>query len=178
RDIPHVLKVRVIADMRDRVKEEMRRENISADEALYVLKKDDQERRKWALQVYGVDPWDSRLYDIVLHIGKLTVDDALEILSDTVRKPNFQTTPESRKLVDDLALAATVKADLAQIAPDIKVDADNGKVFIGNSGDETGNKDDDQIKTLAMQVDGVKEVIFNKSASREQHGHVNPFHNI
>jgi len=32
RDIPHVLKVRVIADMKDRVKEEMRRENISAEE--------------------------------------------------------------------------------------------------------------------------------------------------
>ena len=31
-DIPHVLKVRVIADMKDRVNEEMRRENISAEE--------------------------------------------------------------------------------------------------------------------------------------------------
>ncbi|MFZ0612991.1 MAG: cytidylate kinase-like family protein [Desulfobacterales bacterium] len=178
RDIPHVLKVRVIADMRDRVKEEMRREDISADEALYILKKDDQERRRWALQVYGVDPWDSRLYDIVLHIGKLTVDDALGILSDTVQRPNFQTTSAGRKLVDDLALAATVKADLAKIAPGLKVAADNGKVFIGKSGDETANKDDDQIKALVMQVGGVKEVIFNTSASKEQHGHVNPFHNI
>ncbi len=178
RDIPHVLKVRVIADMRDRVKEEMRRENISAEEALYVLKKDDQERRKWALQVNGVDPWDSRLYDIVLHIGKLTVDDALDILFNTVQKPNFQTTSHSRQLVEDLALAATVKADLAKIAPHIKVTADSGRVFIGNPVDEAGNKDDDQIKTLAMQVEGVEEVIFSASAPKESHGHVNPFHNI
>ncbi|MBU1398458.1 MAG: cytidylate kinase-like family protein, partial [Proteobacteria bacterium] len=106
RDIPHVLKVRVIADMRDRVNEEMRRENISADEALFVLHKDDEERRKWALQVYGTDTWDSRLYDIVLHIGRLTVDDAVDILFDTVQKPNFKTTTESKKLVEDLALSA------------------------------------------------------------------------
>ncbi|MFZ0243515.1 MAG: cytidylate kinase family protein [Desulfobacterales bacterium] len=178
RDIPHVLKVRVIADMRDRVNEEMRRENISAEEALYILKKDDQERRKWALQVYGVDSWDSRLYDIVLHIGRLTVDDAVDILSDTVQKPNFQTTAESRKLVEDLALAATVKADLAKITPNIKVTAHNGKIFIGAIGDEPGSKDEDQIKAVAMRVDGVEEVIFNPSVPKEQHGHVNPFHNI
>lgn len=178
RDIPHVLKVRVIADMRDRVKEEMRRENISADEALYVLQKDDQERRKWALQVYGVDPWDSRLYDIVLHIGKLTVDDALDILFTTVQKPNFQTTAQSRQLVEDLALAATVKAGLAKIVPHIKVTADSGRIFIGKPVDETGNKDDDQIKTLAMQVEGVEEVIFSASSPKESHAHVNPFHNI
>ncbi len=97
RDIPHVLKVRVIADMKDRVKEEMRRENISAEEALYILKKDDEERRKWALQLYGTDTWDSKLYDIVLHIGRLTVDNAVDILFDTVQKPNFQTSAESRQ---------------------------------------------------------------------------------
>jgi cytidylate kinase len=91
RDIPHVLKVRVIADMKDRVKEEMRRENISAEEALYILKKDDEECRKWALQLYATDTWDSKLYDIVLHIGRLTVDNAVDILFATVQKPNFQT---------------------------------------------------------------------------------------
>jgi len=178
RDIPHVLKVRVIADMKDRVKEEMRRENISAEEALFILKKDDDERRKWALQVYGVDTWDSRLYDIVLHIGGLTVDNAVDILFDTVPKPNFQTSAESRQLVDDLALAATVKAALAKIAPKINTAADHGKIHISNLDNETGRKDEAQIKTIAMQVEGVEEVIFKAHVPKEQHGHVNPFHNI
>ncbi len=178
RDIPHVLKVRVIADMKDRVKEEMRRENISAEEALFVLKKDDEERRKWALQVYGADTWDSRLYDIVLHIGRLTVDNAVDILFDTAQKPNFQTSAESRQLVDDLALSATVKAALAEIAPKIKTAADHGKIHISNLDNETGSKDEAQIKTIAMQVEGVEEVIFKPHVPKEQHNHVNPFHNI
>ena len=178
RDIPHVLKVRVIADMKDRVKEEMRRENISAEEALYILNKDDEERRKWALQLYGADSWDSRLYDIVLHIGRLTVDNAVDILFDTVQKPNFQTSAESRQLVDDLALSATVKAALAKIAPKIKAAADHGKIHISNLDNETGSKDEAQIKTIVMQVEGVEEVIFKAHVPKEHHNHVNPFHNI
>jgi cytidylate kinase len=178
RDIPHVLKVRVIADMKDRVKEEMRRENISAEEALYILKKDDEERRKWALQLYGTDTWDSKLYDIVLHIGRLTVDNAVDILFDTVQKPNFQTSAESRKLVDDLALSAAAKAALAKIAPKISIAADNGKIFISILDKETGNKGEVKIKELAMQVEGVEEVVFNAYEPKEQHNHVNPFHNI
>jgi cytidylate kinase len=43
-DIPNILKVRVIADLEDRVKEEIKREGISAEEARYTLKKDDDER--------------------------------------------------------------------------------------------------------------------------------------
>ena len=46
--IPHVLKVRIIADLEDRVQEEMKRENISAEEARRILLKDDEERRKWS----------------------------------------------------------------------------------------------------------------------------------
>ena len=176
--IQHVLKVRVTADMQARVNEEMRRENISAEKALYILQKDDEERRKWALQIYGTDTWDSRLYDIVLHIGKLTVDDAVDILFDTVQKQNYQATEESLKMVDDLALAAKVKANLVRIAPKIQVAADHGRIFISEIHDTFVAKNKTQINTIAKQVEGVEEVIFNVRVPREQHGHVNPFQNI
>ena len=177
-DIPHVLKARIIADMKDRVNEEMRREKISAEKARYVLKKDDEERRKWGLQIYGIDTWDSRLYDIVLHIGKLTIEDAVEQLFEIVQKPNFQTTPESRKMVEDLALAAKVRAELVKIVPRIKVSADHGKIFIGEIGHIIGKKDPAKIKEITMGIEGVDEVIFDEKVLREQHGHVNPFQNI
>ena len=44
--VPGVLKVRINADINDRVKEEMVRENISSDKALYILQKDDEEQQK------------------------------------------------------------------------------------------------------------------------------------
>jgi cytidylate kinase len=180
RDIPHVLKVRITADMEDRVKEEMRRENISAEEALYILKKDDEERRGWGLKVYGTDTWDDRLYDMVLHIKKLTVDDAVEILFETVQKPIFQTTPESHKIINNLALSAKVQTSLIKIAPMVKVTADNGVVIIGNIDDSLTVKKEvlAEIKKRAGNVEGVKEIIIALIAAREQNNHINPFHNI
>jgi cytidylate kinase len=106
KDIPHVLKIRINADIETRVKEEMAREKISAEEALFVLKKDDEERRKWGIQVYGMDPWDSRLYDMVINICTLSLDDAVDIIYGVLQKPTFQTTPKSQKMIDDLAISA------------------------------------------------------------------------
>ena len=75
--IPHVLKIRIIAEMENRVKEEMRRESISEQEARFILKKDDEERRKWGIALYGADTWDAKLYDLVFHIDTMSVDDAV-----------------------------------------------------------------------------------------------------
>jgi cytidylate kinase len=108
--IPHVIKVRIMADIEDRVQEEMRREKISAEEARFILKKDDEERRRWGLQLYGFDTWDPMLYDMVLSIKYLTVDDAVDIISKAAQLPHFQATPESQRLVDEMARAAADEA--------------------------------------------------------------------
>ncbi|MFC1820921.1 BON domain-containing protein [Thermodesulfobacteriota bacterium] len=42
----------------------------------------------------------------------------------------FQATPESKKVMDDLALAAEVKAALIEAKPDIEVSANNGVVHV------------------------------------------------
>ena len=180
RHIPHVLKVRVIADMADRVKEEMARENISAEKALYVLKKDDEERRKWGIQVCGMDPWDSRLYDLVLNVKTLTVDDTIEILWDTARKPAFETTPESQQRINDLALAMKVQVALVRMVPTVKVEADGGHVFVSAFGENVPKSDDlmAKIKEIAGGVDGVGDVTLSVSGKPGSQSHVNPFHNI
>lgn len=112
KDIPHVLKVRINADIDTRVREEMARENISAEEALFILKKDDEERRKWSIQVYGMDPWDSRLYDMVINICTLSLDDAVDLIYGVLQKPTFRTTAESQRMIDGLAHAAKEQIEL------------------------------------------------------------------
>lgn len=178
RTIPQVLKVRIIADMDSRVREEMRRENIPEETARYILQKDDDERRKWGLQVYGMDPWDSRLYDIVLCIGKLTVDRAVDILSDVVRKPEFQTTPESQRLIENQALSARVAANLATSHPRARVAAKDGVVFITSMDQAHDSRAESRIREIALSVEGVQEVVFDIPPSEAQVDHVNPFHNL
>jgi hypothetical protein len=128
--IPHVLKVRITADLEDRIREEMRRENISAEEAREILVRDDAERRKWGLSVHGVDTWDSRLYDLVLNVSGMDVDDAASIVLHAVQRPCFQSTDSSRQLLDDLALGAQVEAALVKDFPKVKAHAKNGEVFV------------------------------------------------
>ena len=68
------------------------------------------------LRIYGIDTWDSRLYDMVLHIKTLGVEDATELICQAVGKPVFETTPESQKILDDLLLSAKVHAALVKVS--------------------------------------------------------------
>ncbi len=133
-DIPHVLKVRIIADMEDRVKEEMKRENISAEEARLILKKDDDERRKWGLSLYGADTRDSRFYDIVLNIKNMSVDNAVELILQAVQLPCFQTTPESQKILDDMVLTSRLQEALVHQFPNVEVAVKKDGVFVSVTG--------------------------------------------
>ena len=101
RHISHVLKVRIIADLEDRVRTKMEREKTSREKALEELARDDHERRQWSLKLYGIDTWDSSLYDQVLHVHKLTVENAADIICHTVNLEQFRTTPESQSAMDD-----------------------------------------------------------------------------
>jgi cytidylate kinase len=157
--ISHVLKVRVIADLEDRVKEEMEREGISAEEARYTLLKDDEERRKWGLQLYGKDTKDSSLYDLVVHIKTKTVDDAVSLVVHAARLPCYQTTPESRKFLNDLALAAEVKAALVDQFPGSEAFAEDGVVSVKVDVPPIQEKQaSERVRKLAEKVEGVKEV--------------------
>lgn len=154
--IPHILKVRILANLEDRVAEEMRRENISAEEARYILKKDDDERRKWGLQVYGVDTWDPSLYDMVLHIKPMRVDEAVDLIHCALQMPSFQTTPQSHKLLDDLALAARVQAALVQEIPSAKVAVRDDAVFVSVKGYHAEDEElNAKIRRLVNSVAGL-----------------------
>jgi cytidylate kinase len=155
KDLPHVLKVRILADLEDRVKEEMKRENISADEARRILVKDDEERRRWSLKTMGVDTWDPSLYDLVIHIKCLTVDDAVEIIKCAVNGSCFRTTSDAQKLTDEQSLAARVEAVLVQEIPSVKVEVKDAEVIINVKGAVCEDEElMARVKRLASNVAG------------------------
>jgi cytidylate kinase len=157
--ISHVLKVRILADLEDRVREEMQREGISRDAALAVIKKDDEHRRRWSRDLYGIDTWDASLYDMVIHIRNLTTEDAVELISQTARLPQFASTPNSRKAMADLALAAKIKAALVDIRFDIDVRADGGAVLVQTEASPTAHGDlKAQITAITSKFPEVTEV--------------------
>ncbi|MGD9032491.1 MAG: cytidylate kinase family protein [Desulfobacteraceae bacterium] len=157
--ISHVLKVRIIANMEDRVRLEMEREGITEQEALHILEKDDEERRRWSRHLYGIDTRDSSLYDIVLHIHKITVYDAVDIICQIVGLEQFQATPESRQAMDDLVLSAKVKAALLDTGHDMHVSAQSGMVFVETESTIIQlSALIQEIEKITKAIDGVKDV--------------------
>ncbi|HYA42799.1 MAG TPA: cytidylate kinase-like family protein [Syntrophobacteraceae bacterium] len=105
RDVPHVLKVRIVGDLDARVAEEVERAGIPEAKAREIIMKDDEERRKWAFHLYGADTWDATFYDLVIHLKSITVDDAVSLIMHALQFTRFQTTPESQQIVDSLVEA-------------------------------------------------------------------------
>lgn len=155
--VPHVLKVRIIADLEARVTAEMERENIDAAAARSLIQKDDAERRKWTQALYGVDPWDASLYDLVVHIHKLSVDDAVEFIVQAAGRPCFQTTPEGQQKMRDLDLACRVKAALAmEECQDVAVTSEYGNVLVYTKlGDRQAHRLDEKLHKLTQSVEGI-----------------------
>jgi cytidylate kinase len=157
--VSHVLKVRIISDIEDRVKLEMQRKNISEKEARRLLIKDDEERNKWAQFLYGINTTDSQLYDLVIRIRKISAEDAVDLICHTATMKQFQTTPESQQALENLSLSAEVKAALIELNPAVEVCAENGVVYIKAKVAESLRQDmENVLKSHAWAVRGVKDV--------------------
>jgi len=167
--IPHVLKVRIIADLDERVRDEMERERIPKQEALRLILRDDQERRKWTQSLYGMDPWDSSLYDLVLHIRKLTVADAVDFICRAAELPQFRTTEESQRKMDDLALASQMKAALIHDYPGISVTAEYGNILIYTKADDRlAHKLEEKAKSVCRDIEGINNLEVHTGAAPPQ----------
>lgn len=163
RGVGHVLKVRIIAEMEDRVRLEMSREGISEREARKILKKDDEERRHWAISLYGVDTVDASLYDLVINVNGMEVDCAVEIICHAATSsPCFETTDASRAALENLLLGARVRSALIGEWPGIRASAADGVVFIDVEAQlAQESKVRDNITAVASTVTGVDSVRVN-----------------
>lgn len=160
--VSHCLKVRILSDIDDRVRLEMDREGMSSESALHLLRKDDEERRKWAMQLYHRDPWDPSLYDLVVHIHRIQVEDAVEIICHTAQQEHFKTTPESQSACEDLLIAARVKNRLVESYPNCEVSAKDGHVMVNVTAELTQEpRIAEEVKLEASKEAGVKEVRVN-----------------
>jgi hypothetical protein len=149
----------------------MRRDGVTAKEAEIILRKDDHERRLWGLKLYGIDAWDSRLYDMVLLIDKLTVEDAVGLIGEVVKRPVFQATAESRQLLNDQLLAAKITALLLGYSLMLEVQVSGGKVLLCNAGDAL--RADFNLQAIVEEaigrIEGVRQIQFSgKSVAKQE----------
>ncbi|HKM80502.1 MAG TPA: cytidylate kinase family protein [Candidatus Acidoferrum sp.] len=159
-----ILRTRIIAPMEFRIQMVQARLKYSQREAIAYIEKVDEDRRKWTQFLYGVDWGDPSLYDIVLNLEHIDIEEACHIISSMVIERCFEFTPECQQKMDDLALASRVRADLA-VSPstsdlEVEVVAHGGAVAI--QGRLTSIDRLEEVARIARAVPGVTALDLEK----------------
>lgn len=157
--VKHVLKVRIFTDLEERIRREMEIEQLSREEAQSIIEKDDKERHDWSMALYGIDSSDARLYDLVLHLLKIRVEDAVSIICRTVDRPDFSVTPESQRALDDLVLSSQAKSAIVDKWPTSDVSAVDGNVLVHiDQSLPSGPEVTEEISSRVLTLEGVRSV--------------------
>jgi cytidylate kinase len=113
REVPHVLRVRIDVPLRKRVRIAMEAMGTNEEQARRYIEQADDDRAKRLRYFYNADWKDNSLYDLVIGGDKLTLDDAKELILSTVKRPQFQLTPDKEGPFRDYLLKSRIYALLA-----------------------------------------------------------------
>jgi hypothetical protein len=126
-----VLKVRIIAQIEDRVATKIEREgNLSESDAEKTLLREDKHYASLAKQIFGVDEEDTDLFDLIINTSEMDVDAATETILSTVKLKRYQPMTYSIQCIENLELSLRARALLVADDPDVDVQVENGALRI------------------------------------------------
>jgi len=135
RAVPHVVCVRVTRPFAQRVA--WLREQLGADDIAFVEEEIRRSDRAHAARMhaqFGVTWGDPLLYDLVLNTDRLSVETCARQIAALAQRPEFAETDASRARLQNMALAARVRAALRADAAtrhiDVTVDSDAGRIVL------------------------------------------------
>jgi cytidylate kinase len=153
-----VLRVRIIAPLEFRLDMVESRLKLSREESLAYIQKVDDGRRRWTQFLYGVNWEDPALYDLVVNLEHMSIEEACSVLGAVVKQQRcFQFTEECQAAMDDLALASRIRANLAIDSStshlEVEVTASRGAVRI--AGKLATPDEVVEVRRVALAVPGV-----------------------
>jgi cytidylate kinase len=112
RDVPHALRVRVVASEYVRAQRIERQQGLTADAALDFVRHADHDLAARVRFLYHLD-WDAPLlYDVVLNTERLSVPRAVAMLREMLAEERLTSSDDSRQALRDRSLAASARAAL------------------------------------------------------------------
>lgn len=141
RDIPHVLRVRIVAPVETRIRWLLEQAKVGGtrDALADMVRRDDAERAARMRFLYERDIDDPLIYDLVLNTDRWDLVGASMTIVALARRSTFSTTILGKRMVEDRTLAARVRVALMR-DEDTRgarletVTADSGRVHIAASG--------------------------------------------
>jgi cytidylate kinase len=162
REVPHAVCVRVCAPFELRKRRMM--ERVGSDDEPRIaeeIRVNDEAHNAIMRRHFGVQWTDPEHYDVVLNTKRVGVEECVSEVLALVRAPQFAETERSRQKLDDLALAARVRAALRR-SPEtrgagVQVSSQAGRVVL------SGAANTDEMLALveiAAAVPGVRDVAY------------------
>ena len=111
--ISHILKIRVESDAEYRIQYIMQKLQLSRQKAKRYLEQVDDDRRRWVKTFYNVEWNVFSLYDLVINLSQVNVDNSATAICHMAQLPEFQATPASMNALKDLYLASRARLLLA-----------------------------------------------------------------
>jgi len=168
KDMPQVLKIRLIAPMEYRIRQLVEKKRMSREGASNHIVQVDRQRREWTRWLYDVDWSDPALYDAVFNLNSLPLALITELICQAVKTPIFQDSQEHREALGQFNLANQVRMKLARnerthgsnlevTAKDFRVRV-TGELLTGGMFGSGMNSANNEIRKVAMEVPGVEGV--------------------
>jgi cytidylate kinase len=161
RNIPHVIRIRVCAPLDTRIQRMMQR--LATDNRETVeneIQLSEEAHTAITKRHFGVNWRDPENYDVVLSTERMSVEECVEEAGCLLKKKCFQETPESLRLVENLALEWSVRSALRRdpgtAATDITIECSAGGVKL--SGVVGTQAESGAAAKVAAAVEGVNGV--------------------
>ena len=155
RHIPHVLRVRICADMGFRERVMTRRLGLDAAAARQEIDRSDAAHAAIVRSFFGVDWQNPLIYHLVLNTGSVPIETCVTIVRLLAERPEFQETEETRSVLANKLVESRVRAALGDaFATPIDIRVEKGKVTLtGTTMGPIGN-----IEEIVRSVPGVTDV--------------------
>jgi cytidylate kinase len=134
KDIAHVLSIRIIAPLEERVERIVLREAVTHPTAKWMVKKIDHERSSFLYSMYGRHEEIPGAYHLVINTGSRSLETVAMMVKALVDEKKGLMTSESQRFLEMRAAAARIKAGLATdqslFIPTLEVESDGRSIFL------------------------------------------------
>jgi len=86
RDHPNHLSILIQASLPCRIARVVRKQNVNEDEARKIIAKVDEMRENYVKKYTNTSRYDTRNYDLVISMDKMTEDNAVEVIMDFINR--------------------------------------------------------------------------------------------
>ncbi|KIX11579.1 cytidylate kinase family protein [Dethiosulfatarculus sandiegensis] len=156
RYVPGVLRVRTVAPLELRAQRISNTQGLDLDRARRLATAVDQQRRSYVGHVFGAD-WASALnYDLVLNMGRLSLEQAAITVLDLTAHAEYQPSAETKRILDGMVLGGRVRARLVEELDIHALEVECHQKVVRLGGYVATQDDQTLAEKLAGEVEGVE----------------------